>query len=57
MAAGTFGHPGAWGTDMIIDPVKGAVYVMMIQRSNLPDNFENEPARAFVQSAVAALRK
>lgn len=57
LSVGTFGHPGAWGTDMIVDPVKGVVYVMMIQRSNLPDNFENEPARAFVQAADAALVK
>jgi CubicO group peptidase (beta-lactamase class C family) len=57
LSAGTFGHPGAWGTDMIVDPVKGVVYVMMIQRSNLPDNFENEPARVFVQAADAALAK
>jgi CubicO group peptidase (beta-lactamase class C family) len=57
LSAGTFGHPGAWGTDMIVDPVKGVVYVMMIQRSNLPDNFENEPARVFVQAADQALAK
>ncbi len=57
LSVGTFGHPGAWGTDMIVDPVKGVVYVMMIQRSNLPDNFENEPARIFVQAADAALAK
>ena len=57
LSVGTFGHPGAWGTDMIVDPVKGVVYVMMIQRSNLPDNFENEPARVFVQAADAALAK
>lgn len=57
LSVGTFGHPGALGTDMIVDPVKGVVYVMMIQRSNLPDNFENEPARVFVQAADAALAK
>ena len=57
LSVGTFGHPGAWGTDMIVDPVKGVVYVMMIQRSNLRDNFENEPARIFVQAADAALAK
>jgi CubicO group peptidase (beta-lactamase class C family) len=57
LAAGTFGHPGAWGTELIVDPAKGVVYVMMIQRSNLPDNFENEPARVFIESAAAALRQ
>ncbi|HWA11373.1 MAG TPA: serine hydrolase domain-containing protein [Opitutaceae bacterium] len=57
LSAGSFGHPGALGTDLIVDPVKGVVYVMMIQRSNLPDNFENEPGRVFVQAASAALAK
>ncbi len=56
LSVGTFGHPGACGTEMIIDPTRGAVYVLMIQRSNLPDNFENEPARAFVQAAAAQLK-
>jgi len=55
LTAGSFGHPGACGTHLIIDPVKGLVYVLMVQRSNLPDNFENEPTRAFLQAATAAL--
>ena len=55
LSPGSFGHPGACGTELIVDPVKGRVYVLMIQRANLPDNFENEPARALVQSAATAL--
>lgn len=55
LSPGTFGHPGACGTELIVDPMKGLVYVLMIQRSNLPDNFENEPARAFVHAASQAL--
>lgn len=57
LSPGSFGHPGACGTSLIVDPVKGLVYVLMIQRSNLSDNFENETARAFVQSASDALAK
>jgi CubicO group peptidase (beta-lactamase class C family) len=52
LSAGTFGHEGAWGTHLIVDPVKGLAYVMLIQRSNLPNNFDNEPIRAFLQAAV-----
>jgi len=52
LSAGTFGHEGAWGTHLIVDPVKGLAYVMLVQRSNLPDNFANEPIRAFLQAAV-----
>jgi CubicO group peptidase (beta-lactamase class C family) len=52
LSMGSFGHPGAWGTAAWIDPTKGAVYVMMVQRSNMPDNFENPPALAFISSAA-----
>jgi CubicO group peptidase (beta-lactamase class C family) len=55
LSPGSFGHPGAWGTAAWIDPVRGAVYVMMVQRSNMPDNFENPPALAFIRAAAAAL--
>lgn len=55
LSAGSFGHPGAWGTAAWIDPARGAVYVMMVQRSNMPDNFENPPALAFVSAASEAL--
>ena len=55
LSAGSFGHPGAWGTAAWIDPVKGAVYVMMVQRTNMPDNFENPSALTFVRAAAAAL--
>jgi len=40
----------ALGTAAWIDPVKGAIYVMMVQRPNMPDNFENPPALAFVRA-------
>ena len=55
LSPGSFGHPGALGTAAWIDPVKGAIYVMMVQRPNMPDNFENPPALAFVRAAAAAL--
>lgn len=55
LSSGSFGHPGAWGTAAWIDPAKGAIYVMMVQRSNMPDNFENPPALAFVRAAAAAV--
>jgi CubicO group peptidase (beta-lactamase class C family) len=55
LSQGSFGHPGAWGTAAWIDPVKGAVYVMMVQRPNMPDNFENPPALAFVRAAAGSL--
>jgi CubicO group peptidase (beta-lactamase class C family) len=55
LSAGSFGHSGAWGTNGWIDPVKGVLYVIMVQRPNMPDNFENPPALAFIKAAAAAL--
>jgi len=55
LSPGSFGHPGAWGTAAWIDPTKGVLYVMMVQRPNMPDNFENPPALAFIRAAAAAL--
>jgi CubicO group peptidase (beta-lactamase class C family) len=57
LSPGTFGHPGALGTHLMVDPVKGVTYVMMVQRANLSDNFENLVARAFLQAATNALEK
>ena len=50
-------HPGAYGTQLIVDPAKGLAYVMMIHRPNFSDNFENETSRAFLQAATDALAK
>jgi CubicO group peptidase (beta-lactamase class C family) len=52
LSVGSFGHAGANGTDMIIDPVAGRAYVVMVQRPNLPNNFNNPVGRAFLAAAV-----
>jgi CubicO group peptidase (beta-lactamase class C family) len=55
LSAGSFGHPGALGTHLIVDPVKGCGYVFLVQRPNLTDNFENAQVAAFLDAACAAL--
>jgi CubicO group peptidase (beta-lactamase class C family) len=55
LSPGSFGHPGAWGTAAWIDPARGVAYIMMVQRSNMPDNFENPPALAFIRAASGSL--
>jgi CubicO group peptidase (beta-lactamase class C family) len=55
LSVGSFGHPGAWGTHLMIDPVKERVYVLLVQRPNLPDNFDNEPTCALLKAANTAL--
>lgn len=57
LSPGTFGHGGAWGTQAWVDPVKGVAYVLMIQRSNLPNSDASDIRRAFQEAAAQALAK
>jgi CubicO group peptidase (beta-lactamase class C family) len=57
LSPGTFGHGGAYGTQGWVDPVRKAVFVLMIQRSNLPNSDASEIRRDFQQLAVEALEK
>ena len=57
LSAGTFGHGGAWGTQAWIDPVQGAAFVLMIQRSDIGNSDGSEVRRAFQQAAVEELGK
>jgi CubicO group peptidase (beta-lactamase class C family) len=57
LSPGSFGHGGAWGTQAWIDPVKGVIYLLMVQRSNFPNSDASEPRRVFQQAASAALGK
>jgi CubicO group peptidase (beta-lactamase class C family) len=57
LAAGTYGHGGAFGTQGWIDPTQGVFCVLLIQRVGLP-NADGSPMRREFQSlAVAALKK
>jgi CubicO group peptidase (beta-lactamase class C family) len=57
LSPGTYGHGGAWGTQAWIDPVKGVAYILMIQRSGLPNSDGSDIRRAFQQAAATALAK
>jgi CubicO group peptidase (beta-lactamase class C family) len=55
VSPGTFGHGGAYGTQVWADPKKDLVVVLMIQRAKLP-NADASPMRDSLQeAAVAAL--
>ena len=55
LSKGTCGHGGAYGTQGWVDPEKGMIFVLMIQRAKL-QNADASPIRqAFQQAAVAAL--
>ena len=55
LSPGTYGHGGAWGTQAWIDPVKGVAYILMIQRSGLPNSDGSDVRLAFQQAAARAL--
>jgi CubicO group peptidase (beta-lactamase class C family) len=57
LSPGTYGHGGAWGTQAWIDPVKGAAYILMVQRSNFPNSDASDVRRAFQQAAADALTR
>jgi CubicO group peptidase (beta-lactamase class C family) len=47
LAPGSFGHGGAYGTQGWVDPVNHRIYVLMIQRSNLPNADASDIRREF----------
>jgi len=55
LSPGSYGHGGAWGTQAWIDPVKGVAYILMIQRSGLPNSDGSDIRLAFQQAAARAL--
>jgi len=57
LSPGSYGHGGAWGTQAWIDPVKGVAYILMIQRSGLPNSDGSDARLAFQKAAAAALAK
>ena len=54
LSPGTFGHGGAFGTQAWIDPVKQRIYVLMIQRTNLPNSDASDVRKAFQEAAAKA---
>ena len=62
LSPGTYGHGGAYGTQLWIDPVKGVAYILMMQRTTFGTpayrNGDDTKLRAdFQQAAAATLAK
>jgi CubicO group peptidase (beta-lactamase class C family) len=51
LSPGTFGHGGAYGTQVWIDMKRRLALIMMIQRSNFK-NADDTPARLAFQKAA-----
>jgi len=56
LSPGSFGHGGAYGTQAWIDPGKGRVSVLMVQRANFPNADASEVRRDFQQAAADDLK-
>ncbi|MEY2822194.1 MAG: hypothetical protein RL105_1766 [Verrucomicrobiota bacterium] len=52
LSAGSFGHGGAHGTQMWIDPVRQRAYVLLVQRANFPNSDASEARRIFQKAAL-----
>lgn len=57
LSPGSFGHGGAWGTQAWIDPVKGVVYVLMVQRADFPNSDASIVRKAFQEVAAEAMSR
>lgn len=57
LSPGTFGHGGAWGTQAWIDPKKGFIYVLFVQRANFPNSDASPVREAFQKAAAKALAR
>jgi CubicO group peptidase (beta-lactamase class C family) len=56
LSPGTFGHGGAYGTQVWIDPARKLVYVLMVQRSNFPNSDASDLRRDFQQAVADDLK-
>jgi CubicO group peptidase (beta-lactamase class C family) len=57
LSPGSFGHGGAYGTQVWIDPVKKVGYVLMVQRANFPNSDASDVRKAFQDAAAAGMKK
>jgi len=55
LSPGTFGHGGAFGTQGWVDPQRGMIFVLMIQRVQFGNSDGSQIRGAFQQAAVDAL--
>lgn len=56
LSPGTFGHGGAFGTQVWIDPKNDLIYLLLIQRSNFPNSDASDIRKGFQDVVAAAIR-
>lgn len=52
LSPGSYGHGGAYGTQAWVDPVRGRIYILMVQRANFPNADASDVRRNFQRSAA-----
>ena len=57
LSPGTFGHGGAYGTQVWCDPVKGTLFILMIQRQDIGNSDGSELRKKLQETAAKALAK
>ncbi|GAA4431168.1 serine hydrolase domain-containing protein [Bremerella cremea] len=57
LSPGSFGHGGAFGTQSWADPVKGRIFLLLVQRSNLGNSDGSDLRKEFQNAAAAALNE
>lgn len=53
---GTYGHGGAWGTQAWVDPQRGLILLLMIQRANMGNSDGSDVRDAFNEAVLTANR-
>ena len=56
LSPGSFGHGGAFGTQGWVDPKQNRIFVLLTQRSNIPNSDASDLRRDFQNTAVASKR-
>ena len=55
LSPGSFGHGGAYGTQVWIDPTRQVAYLLMVSRANFPNSDASDIRRDFQDAALAGL--
>ena len=55
LSPGTYGHGGAFGTQVWVDPKRRTVFVLMIQRLDIGNSDGSDIRKAFQEAAVEAI--
>src|SRR4030095_7984260 len=56
LSPGSYGHGGAFGTQAWLDPARDRLFLLMIQRADLPNADASDIRRSFQEAAAQELK-